>query len=100
LRGFPFAIAVGSKESPASSRSKPRLDELLLIEKMQNFLGLITNHWLAKLLSLLLAVTLWAVIHSSVKESRPPSRIQFDNTKPSADVTFDIGNSIHGDRKK
>ncbi len=67
---------------------------------MQNILGLIINHWLAKLLSLLLAMTLWAVIRSSVKETGLPARIQFDSTQPSADSKFDIGSSFHGDRKK
>ena len=66
---------------------------------MQNLLGLITNHWLAKLLSLLLAVTLWAVIRSGVRETSP-SRIQLENTKSSSDSKFDISSSIHGDRKK
>ena len=67
---------------------------------MQKTLGLITNHWLAKLLSLLLAVTLWAVIRSREKGTSSPSRIQFDSTKGSVDSKFDLGNSIHGERKK
>ena len=67
---------------------------------MQRTLGLITNHWLAKLLSLLLAVTLWAVIRSREKGAKLPSRIQFDSSKGSVDSKFDLGNSIHGDRKK
>ena len=45
-----------------------RLGELLLLEKMQNLLGLILNHWLAKVLSLLLAITLWAVIRKSLED--------------------------------
>ena len=65
---------------------------------MQKILGLLTNHWLAKLLSLLLAVTLWAVIRSNVKTSSP-ARFQFDTTKSSSDAKFDIS-TIHGDRKK
>ena len=67
---------------------------------MQKTLGLITNHWLAKLLSLMLAVTLWAVIRSRDKETNSSYRIQFNSTKASADSKFDLGNSIHGDRKK
>ena len=67
---------------------------------MQNIIGLITNHWLAKLMSLLLAVTLWAVIRSSVKATGSPSRIQFETTKSTSDAKFDIGSSLHGDRKK
>ena len=67
---------------------------------MQKTLGLLTNHWLAKLLSLFLAVTLWAVIRSSVKATSLPSRIQFDTNKSTPDSKFDIGSSIHGDRKK
>ena len=68
---------------------------------MLKLLGLLTNHWLAKLLSLLLAVTLWAVIRSNVKATNSPSRmIQFDTNKPSAGEKFDIGSSLHGDRKK
>ena len=67
---------------------------------MEKTLGLITNHWLAKLLSLMLAVTLWAVIGSRNKGANSPSRIQFDSSKGSVDSKFDLGNSIHGDRKK
>ena len=67
---------------------------------MQKLLRPLTNHWLAKLLSLLLAVTLWMVIKSSVKSTNSLSRIQLDNTRPSADGKFDISTSIHGDRKK
>ena len=65
---------------------------------MNKILGLLTNHWLAKLLSLLLAVTLWAVVRSNVKTSSP--WIQFDTAKSSSGAKFDIGSSIHGDRKK
>ena len=67
---------------------------------MLKILGLLTNHWLAKLLSLFLAVTLWAVIRSSVKGTSPPPMIQLENTKSSSDSKFDISTSIHGDRKK
>ena len=70
---------------------------------MQKILGLLTNHWLAKLLSLFLAVTLWAVIRSNVKATNSLSRnpyIQIDTTNSSSDSKFDIGNSIHGERKK
>ena len=68
---------------------------------MSQLLGLITNHWLAKLLSLLLALTLWAVIRSSVRETVSPSKyIQIDSTKDSKDSKFDISSSIHGDRKR
>ena len=69
-------------------------------QKMQKTLGLLTNHWLAKLLSLFLAVTLWAVIRSSVKATGQPSRFQFETSKSTPDSKFDIGSSLHGDRKK
>ena len=67
---------------------------------MQKILGLLTLHWLAKLLSLLLAVTLWMVISSNVKASKSSSKIQFDTIKSSSEAKFDIGTGIHGDRKK
>ena len=99
-RRFRFAIAGGSKEGPAPDRSDDVSLNCSRSKTMQKTLGLLTNHWLAKLLSLFLAVTLWAVIKSNVKGTTSLSRIQLDNTKPSADGKFDIGSSIHGDRKK
>ena len=97
---FRFAIAGGSKERAAPNRSTNAQALRTLSKFMQNFLRPLTNHWLAKLLSLLLAVTLWAVIRSNVKGTNSLSRIQLDNTRPSADGKFDISTSIHGDRKK
>jgi hypothetical protein len=67
---------------------------------MQKHFGLIANHWVAKLLSLVLAVTLWAVIRRNITATTMPSRIQFEVTKPAVETKFDIGNSIHGERKK
>jgi YbbR domain-containing protein len=67
---------------------------------MHKHFGLVANHWLAKILSLLLALALWAVIHRNIKETTLPSRIQFDVGTPATDSKFDIGNSIHGERKK
>lgn len=90
----------GSKDTPAPSRSNGGSVNFSCSKKMQTTFGLITNHWLAKLLSLLLAVTLWAVIRSRDKGTSSPSRFQFDSSKASVDSKFDLGNSIHGDRKK
>jgi hypothetical protein len=67
---------------------------------MHKHLGLITNHWLAKLLSLLLALALWGVIRKNITAATLPSRIQFEVGTTAADSKFDIGNSIHGERKK
>jgi hypothetical protein len=67
---------------------------------MHKHFGLVTNHWRAKLLSLFLALALWAVIHRNIRETTLPSRFEFGGGKPSVDSKFDIGNSIHGERKK
>ena len=67
---------------------------------MHKYIGLIANHWLAKLLSLLLALALWAVIHRNIREATRPSGFQFEVGRPSSDTKFDIGNSLHGERKK
>ena len=67
---------------------------------MHKYFGLITNHWLAKVLSLLLALALWAVIHRNIRETALPAGFQFGVGTPATDSKFDIGNSIHGERKK
>ena len=72
LARFGFATAGGSKEALVASGSTGGSANCSCLKKMQNLFGLITNHWLAKLLSLLLAVTLWAVIRSSVRETNSP----------------------------
>ena len=63
-------------------------------------LGLIAHHWLAKLLSLVLAVTLWAVIRRNVAGTTPPSRIDFKVQQPSPGDGFQIDTRIHAERKK
>ena len=67
---------------------------------MHKHFGLVANHWVAKLLSLLLALALWAVIRKNIIATALPSRIQFEVGTTPADSKFDIGNSIHGERKK
>jgi hypothetical protein len=67
---------------------------------MHKHFGLVANHWVAKLLSLLLALALWAVIRKNITATALPSRIQFEVGTTAADSKFDIGNSIHGERKK
>jgi hypothetical protein len=67
---------------------------------MHKYIGLIANHWLAKLLSLLLALALWAVIHRNIKETTLPSGFRFEVGTSATDTKFDIGNTIHGERKK
>lgn len=52
------------------------------MKKLKQFL---LDHWLAKLVALALAVTLWAVIKQSIKKSNEtttsPSRIQFETER-------------------
>jgi hypothetical protein len=67
---------------------------------MHKHFGLIANHWLAKFLSLLLALALWAVIRKNITATTLPGRFQFEVGTPEVDSKFDIGNSIHGERKK
>ncbi|HZJ16038.1 MAG TPA: hypothetical protein VFD27_13380 [Chthoniobacteraceae bacterium] len=67
---------------------------------MHKHFGLIANHWLAKILSLFLALALWAVIRKNITAATLPARFQFEVGTPATDSKFDIGNSIHGERKK
>ena len=67
---------------------------------MHKHFGLVANHWLAKILSLLLALALWAVIRKNITATTLPGRFEFEVSKPAVDTKFDIGNSIHGERKK
>jgi hypothetical protein len=39
---------------------------------------LMLNNWVAKVLSLVLAVILWSVIHKSLETTTSPSRFQFE----------------------
>ena len=39
---------------------------------------LLLQHWFAKLVSLVLAITLWAVIRKSIETTTSPSRNRFD----------------------
>jgi hypothetical protein len=68
---------------------------------MHKVFGFVTNHWLAKLLSLVLAVTLWAVIKRNVGSNTPASRpFSIELTQPGADGKYYIDTSTHGERKK
>ena len=67
---------------------------------MQRILGLISNHWLAKLLSLVLAVTLWGVVRKNVGATLPRPGFQFEVTQPGAEPSFQIDTQRHGESKK
>ena len=45
---------------------------------MNKLRKLLLDHWLAKIVSLALAVTLWAVIKTSLGTTTLPSRVQFE----------------------
>ena len=69
---------------------------------MKQILGLLANHWLAKLLSLVLAVTLWAVVRKNVAATNSPSRFQFEvstDPAPTSDK-FQIDTRANEQRKK
>ena len=55
----------------------------------------ILNNWLAKMLSLVLALILWAVIKKSLGPTISPSRFQFD-----ADEKFQFDTSRYGNPAK
>ena len=56
--------------------------------------NLILNHWLAKLVSLALAVVLWAVIKKNIETTPLPSRFQFEAERRfEADEKFQIDSS-------
>ena len=59
----------------------------------------ILNNWLAKLLSLVLAVILWLVIHQRVVPTGSPSSFQFELNKP-IEGKNKIDFSINGSPKK
>ena len=67
---------------------------------MQNLLGLIANHWVAKALSLLLAIILWAVVRRNVTTATSPSRFDIQLRPPSPAEKFQIDTRTHGERKK
>ncbi len=48
------------------------------MKKLKQFL---LDHWLAKIVALALAVTLWAVIKKSTETTTLPSRIQFETER-------------------
>ena len=61
----------------------------------------ILNNWLAKLLSLVLAVILWLVIHRNLATTASHSNFQFGVDDPSqvkGNFQFDV--SSHGNPKK
>jgi YbbR domain-containing protein len=48
---------------------------------MNKLKKLLLDHWAAKIISLALAVTLWAVIKKSIGTTTLPSRIQFETER-------------------
>ena len=51
---------------------------------MNKLKRLVTNHWQAKLISLALALVLWAVVRKSLEATVSPSK------RPGPDAHFDI----------
>jgi hypothetical protein len=45
---------------------------------MKKLARLVTHHWQAKLLTLLLALMLWAVARKSIEATGSPSRFRFE----------------------
>ena len=61
----------------------------------------ILNNWLAKLLSLVLAVILWSVIHRSLETTVSPSDFRFEIEKHfQAQDKFQFDTGTHGSTKK
>ena len=58
---------------------------------------LILNNWLAKLMSLVLAVILWWVIKQSLEKTGLPSRFQFQSQEK---FKFDTSSSYGSPKKK
>ena len=62
---------------------------------------LILNNWVAKLLSLVLAVILWSVIHRSLETTGSPSSFEFELEKRfEAQDKFHFDADTHGNPKK
>ena len=63
-------------------------------------MNLILNNWLAKVLSLVLAVILWSVIHRSLETTVSPSSFEFELEKRfHAQDKFQFDASSHGNSK-
>ena len=61
----------------------------------------ILNNWPAKLLALVLAVILWAVIKKSLEPTTSPSRFQFEMEKRSpAEDKFQFDSNHYGNSHK
>ncbi len=61
----------------------------------------ILNNWLAKVLSLVLALILWAVIRKSLEPTTSPSRFQFELEKRfQAEDKFQFDTSRYGNPSK
>ena len=59
---------------------------------MNKLKSLLVDHWLAKIVSLALAVTLWGVIRKSIGTTSLPSRIQFEvERRPQIDFGTNAG---------
>jgi hypothetical protein len=56
---------------------------------MKNLVSLVSRHWQAKLISLVLALLVWAVVQKSVQRSPEatgsPSRFRFEGREPAAE---------------
>lgn len=64
-------------------------------------MNLILNNWVAKLLSLVLAVILWSVIHRSLETTVSPSDFEIELEKRiHAQDKFQFDTSTHGNAKK
>lgn len=62
---------------------------------------LILNNWLAKVVSLVLAVILWSVIRKSLETTTSPSRFQFELEKRfQAQEKFQFDANSYGNPKK
>ena len=60
-------------------------------------MNLILNNWLAKVMSLVLAVILWWVIKQSLEKTDLPSRFQFQSQEK---FKFDTSSASYGSPKK
>jgi YbbR domain-containing protein len=60
----------------------------------------ILNNWLAKVLALVLAVILWAVIKKSLEPTTSPSRFQFDEMEKRFEDKFQFESSHYDNSKK
>ena len=60
----------------------------------------ILNNWLAKVLSLVLALILWSVIRKTLEPITSPSRFQFELERFQAEDKFQFDSSRYGNPKQ